>query len=208
MDSLQFQKAEFADSRPVCAGCKQPIDGSYYQYGARAICAACSEQIRAAQMMPQVSPALGRPLLFGTGAAIACSAGYAVITAVSGLEIALVAILVGYLVGRAVRIGANGAGGTALQVMAVVLTYLAITISAVPLILRQVHSPGQVTQILPLITGLALVSPFMGLTDGVSGILGLLIIGFGLMQAWRQTAARRLLALTGPFSVGQGPGSG
>src|ERR1700674_528152 len=98
MDSLQFQKAEFADPRPVCAGCKNPIEGSYYQYGGRAICVACSEHIRLAQMqMPQEAPSLGRPLLFGTGAAIVCSAGYAVITLLSGLELALIAILVGYL---------------------------------------------------------------------------------------------------------------
>jgi hypothetical protein len=208
MDSLQFQKAEFADSRPVCAGCKNPIEGSYYQYGGRAICAACSEHIRLAQMqMPREAPSLARPLLFGAGAAVACSAGYAVITLLSGLELALVAILVGYLVGRAVRIGANGVGGRPLQILAVALTYVSITISYVPLILRQV-SPGQIAKVLPLITGLALVSPLMNLRSGVSGILGLVIIGVGLMQAWRQTAPRRMLALTGPFTAGQGPAVG
>jgi hypothetical protein len=204
MDSLQFQKAEFADQRPVCAGCKSPIEGSYYQYGGRTICAPCSEQVRMAAMMPQAAPSLGRPLLFGAGAALACAAGYSVITGVFHIELALIAILVGYLIGRAIRIGANGVGGRPLQIMAVLLTYVSITISYVPLILRQV-SPGQIAQVLPLVTGLALVSPFMDLREGVSGIIGIVIIGVGLMQAWRQTAPRRIMALTGPFTAAQGP---
>ena len=48
MDSLQFQKAEFADQRPLCIGCKTRIDGAYYQYGGRTICDSCSAHIRAA----------------------------------------------------------------------------------------------------------------------------------------------------------------
>lgn len=157
--------------------------------------------------MPHAAPSLSRPLLFGTGAAIVCSAGYAVITLLSGLELALIAILVGYLVGRAVRLGANGVGGRPFQIMAVVLTYLSITISYVPLILRQV-SPGQLLQVLPTITGLALISPFLSLQNPVSGILGLVIIGVGLLQAWRQTAPRRIMILTGPFPAPQGPAVG
>jgi hypothetical protein len=208
MDSLQFQKAEFADSRPVCAGCKNPIEGAYYQYGGRAICAACSEHVRAAALMPQVAPSLAKPLLYGAGAAMVCSAAYAVITMVTGLELALIAILVGYLVGRAVRIGANGAGARPLQIMAVALTYLSITMSItlsyVPSMLHQV-SPGKIAQVLPTIAWFALISPLTNLRSGVSAILEVVIIGVGLMQAWRQTAPRRVMTLTGPFTASQGP---
>ncbi len=205
MDSLQFQKAEFADQRPVCAGCKNPIDGSYYQYGGRAICESCSTHIRAAQTMPPVNPPLARPLLFGAGAALVCSAGYALVTfLLHGAEIGLIAIVVGYLIGRAVRIGANGAGARPLQIMAVVLTYLSITLSYVPLILRQVE-PGHIMEVLPTVAWLALTSPVMSLRAGVNGILGIIILGVGLLQAWRLTAPRRLMPLTGPYTAPQGP---
>src|SRR5712692_7060009 len=106
MDNLQFQKAEFADERPKCALCKAAVEGSYYQYAGHTICASCGERVRTVQQPPDNAHVV-RGLLFGAGAAAVCSVGYAVITAVSGLELALVAILVGYLVGRAVRIGTN-----------------------------------------------------------------------------------------------------
>jgi hypothetical protein len=204
MDSLQFQKAEFADQRPVCAGCKAPIDGFYYQYAGRTICEPCSAQIRATQESPPAPIPLARPLLFGAGAAIACSAAYAAITALlRGAQIGIIAIVVGYLVGRAIRIGANGVGGRPLQIMAVVLTYLSITSSYVLLILRQVPS-GEIAKFLPTLAGLALASPFLNLQNPVSGILGIIIIAVGLGQAWRLTAERRLLPLRGPFRIDQG----
>jgi hypothetical protein len=129
--------------------------------------------------------------------------GYAAITAVSGLELALVAILVGYLVGRAVRIGSNGLGGRRCQVLAVALTYLAITGSYFilsfrdPEVSQTLHSPLGVI----IMMGIALASPLLGLAGGLGGILGLVIILVGLAQAWRLTA-RDPRVLAGPYTVG------
>src|SRR5437763_714545 len=198
MDDLQFQKAEFQDNRPACAVCKRAVESSYYQYAGHMICSSCGERVRAGQQEPANAHVL-RGLAYGVGAALACSVGYAAITALSGLEIALVAILVGYLVGRAVRIGSSGLGGRRCQVLAVALTYLSITGSYMLLALRE---PG--AEALRNVGGavvmmaIALASPLLGLAGGLSGILGLAIIVFGLMQAWRQTA-RDPRMLTGPF---------
>ena len=56
----------------------------------------------------------------------------------TGYEIALVAILVGFIVGKAVRAGSGGGGGRAYQVLAVALTYCSIVSSYVPRILDEV----------------------------------------------------------------------
>jgi hypothetical protein len=191
----------------VCAGCKNPIEGSYYQYGGRAICESCSAQVRRAAMMPQATPSLGRPLLFGAGAALACSVVYAIVTILlRGTEIGNIAVVAtGYLVGRAVRSGANGAGARSLQILAVVLTYLFMPMIYIFLLLyRFSNAPAQLMQLLPRITGLALAAPLMNLRDGASGILGIIIVGVGLLQAWRMTAPRRIMPLAGPFPA-QGP---
>ena len=205
MDELQFQKAEFQDDRPRCPACKGAIDGSYYQYAGHIICVPCGERVRARQQQQPANAIVLRGLAFGAGAAAACSVGYAAITALSGLEIALVAILVGYLVGRAVRIGSKGLGGRRCQILAVALTYLSITGSYLILALREPGSDavrylGGVVMML----GIALASPFLGLAGGLGGILGLAIIFFGLAQAWRQNAGDPRV-LTGPFALGDLP---
>ena len=51
--------------------------------------------------------------------------------------------------------------------------------------------------------GIALISPFLGLTAGVGGIIGIAIIFFGLMQAWKQTAGSPHV-LAGPFTLNVG----
>src|SRR5579863_561356 len=142
MDSLQFQKAEYADPRPKCLQCQSAIENTYYHLAGRTICPRCAEITRAAQGRP-ANTAVMRGMLYGLGAAAACSAGYAVITMTTGIQLALIAILVGYLVGRAVRIGSGGLGGLRCQIIAVVLTYLAITTSYVPLIIQAIRQQAK-----------------------------------------------------------------
>lgn len=202
MDSLQFQKAEFADSTPNCSACKVSIKGPYYQLAAQKICAACAELARINQQRPPNSAVL-RGTIFGAGMAAVCSAGYAAIVMVTGMELALVAIAVGFMVGRAVRRGSDGLGGRRCQAAAVVLTYLAITMSYIPLMVRDA-AVKDVTAAAYM--AVALFYPLLALTDGVSGILGIVIIAFGLMQAWKQTA-RDPRVITGPFTLEEGTSS-
>jgi hypothetical protein len=48
-----------------------------------------------------------------------------------GVEIGIIAIAVGYMVGKAVRAGSRGLGGRPQQILAVLLTYFSITTSYV-----------------------------------------------------------------------------
>jgi hypothetical protein len=75
--------------------------------------------------------------MYGLGAALAGCALYATVAIVTGLEIGLIAIVVGFMVGKAIRRGSNGLGGRPRQVMAVVLTYFAITTSYIPVFIHQ-----------------------------------------------------------------------
>ena len=60
--------------------------------------------------------------IFGLGAALAGAAIYYAVIAITHFEIGLVAILIGYMVGYAVRKGAGGRGGLRFQILAALLT--------------------------------------------------------------------------------------
>jgi hypothetical protein len=74
-----------------------------------------------------------RAALFGFLGAIVGAAVYYAVLAITGWEIALVAILIGYIVGWSVRRGARGHGGRRLQLMAAGLTYFAVGLAYVPI---------------------------------------------------------------------------
>jgi hypothetical protein len=58
------------------------------------------------------------------------------VLAATGREVILVVLVVGFMVGKAVRIGARGRGGRRYQWLAVGLTYLAIATTYVPFVLK------------------------------------------------------------------------
>jgi hypothetical protein len=74
-----------------------------------------------------------RGMLFGIGAAIVGMAGYAGFTILTGLYIGYVSLAVGWLVGKAIMFGSKGVGGRRYQIAAVILTYAAVSLAAVPI---------------------------------------------------------------------------
>ena len=74
-----------------------------------------------------------RGMLFGVGAAIVGMAGYAGFTILTGLYIGYVSLAVGWLVGKAIMLGSKGIGGRRYQIAAVILTYAAVSLAAVPI---------------------------------------------------------------------------
>ena len=227
---LQFQHAEpiaEGSAGPVCVVCKQAVVGSYYQArGEQVVCPLCAERIRAGlQAAPPIS--LLRAALYGGGAALAGCALYAAVAIVLHAEIGLIAILVGWMVGKAIRHASNGHGGRRQQILAVLLTYFAITTSYIPVILYHAATNPRVAQRGQALTTdapassdgpvtarprmsfgtatlfllvLTAVAPFLSLTSGVSAWISLFIIFIGLQYAWKLTA-RREIVLTGPFQT-------
>jgi hypothetical protein len=99
-------------------------------------CAACGE--RAQHELPQDSHALFiRGLIFGIGAAILGLVLYATFEIATGLIIGYVSLAVGYIVGKGIKMGSQGAGGRKYQITAAVLTYAAVSLAAVPVAISQ-----------------------------------------------------------------------
>jgi hypothetical protein len=74
-----------------------------------------------------------RAVLFGVGAAVLGLVLYTTFGILIGVVAGYLSLGVGYLVGKAMMMGSGGVGGRRYQVTAVLLTYAAVTLSAVPI---------------------------------------------------------------------------
>jgi hypothetical protein len=120
----------------------------------------------------------------GALAALLGAVIYAVFVGVTGWSIGYLAILVGYMVGKAMIIGSEERGGTEYQVTAVALSYLAVAIAHVMLLwqLANVTSPL-------ILAKYALMFPVVKFaTTPGSAMIGLVILFVGMRAAWRMTS--------------------
>ncbi len=271
---LQFDRAEFgeeATASPLqCTACNQAIAGVYYEINGAVACEGCQAKARA---LRTGGSALARAVwatIFGTVAGAAGAGIYYGISALTGYEFGLIAILVGFMVGFAVNFGSQQRGGWFYQLLAVGLTYCSIVSTYVPMIVQEmgdvalvepagavapesqehppaandapdelfaedtgpdpetppdaadtalaedsepaaipraepeaaeeleaIEMPGVVFWIFVVV--FAFVAPFLA---GFENILGILIIGFGLWQAW-QLNRKRPFEVSGPFQVAE-----
>lgn len=211
--------APLAPAATACAICGQPIDRAYYTVNGQVACTTCRNQV--------LNGLQARPGLRGwlTSVGIGSAAGFVgafvwwAVRRFASLEIGLIAIGIGHFVGLGVRRGSGGRGGRGFQLLAVVLTYFWITANYVPDVMQAFMARGsavavagedaardgeaaatgpiEVAVALVLLFGVALAAPFL---DGADNIIGLIIIAFGLYQAWKLNAAGQV-AVEGPFRL-------
>ena len=134
----QFGVAEYpsASGKDICKSCNQPVAGRYYRINGSLVCERCKEQLDS-QLPKDSRSAFVRGLIFGVGGAILGLILYSAFGIITGLEIGYISLAVGYIVGKAMRMGSRGIGGRRYQVMAVILTYAAVSMSAIPIGISQ-----------------------------------------------------------------------
>jgi len=138
-DTLQFDRAEptAGTSEWSCAMCGNPLVHQYYDANGKSLCDGCHLRLQSALSAKPGPRGFFKALAAGLGAGVLGAVIYYVVRATTGYELSLIAIVVGWLVGKGVRWGTGGRGGRAYQVLAVVLTYLSIVSSYIPLIFQQ-----------------------------------------------------------------------
>jgi hypothetical protein len=206
-DDLQFEIAEPAPSATpaavatparTCVVCRRPIASTYYSVSGKIICPICCEKIQAA---PAGNPASRfiKATLMGIGAGVVGAIIWFAILEVSNYEIGLVAVLVGYMVGKSVRKGSGGRGGPAYQILAVTITYLSVAAVHLTRALELAYKdPAGLSQVDPIRAfTFAITSP---ITIGVKNPISLLIFIFAIWQAWKISAGRKL-NITGPYQI-------
>jgi len=237
-EGLRFDEPASGAGAPTCAQCQAAIADAYYEVNGHVVCPGCKTALERSPTGSGTSRLL-RATAFGLGGAIVGAGIYYAILAVTGYEIGLVAIAVGWLVGRGVQKGSHGTGGWAYQTLAVGLTYLAIVSTYVPFIVKAATadeaklsaaapapaagtdsvsvsvtagtadsaaatiSAGELAVGVVALLALAAAAPFLA---GFENVLGILIIGFALYQAW-QMNRRVPMTINGPYAVGRGSGA-
>jgi hypothetical protein len=133
--SLDFTRAQFSDGPPpptTCAACNQPLTHEYFQVNGEVTCRTCRD---AAEAELESGSAFRRFIfatVLGIGAGFVGCAIYWLVGWLTGYEFGLIAIVVGFLVGTAVRKGSSRRGGLPYQLLAVGLTYAAIAGTTIP----------------------------------------------------------------------------
>jgi hypothetical protein len=201
MGTPQFQKAEYAGTRggDRCKICGAALGAEYWRVGTSMACAACAEKAKSA--LPQDShAAFTRGILYGIGGAIVGLVIYATFTILTGIILGYVSLAVGWIVGKSIRMGSNNMAGRRYQIAAVILTYLAVSLAAIPIALRNYHlGPLTGQQLLNLaLWGIA--SPFLEFSRVSFGaLISLFILAIGMRIAWQITGAPSLPPVGGPF---------
>ena len=224
---LQFDKADFGtEAARRCTHCRKTVGDAYFTAGNHITCEACARGLGSSGSAADLLRALG----YGAGAAVLGTLIWLLVMKILDAELGLVAIAVGLLVGLAVRKGARGRGGPKYQAIAMVLTYVSITSSYVPFVIKGVTekgndaadekkngaaatsepappapseplSAGQLVLGVIVIFGIAFAAPFLA---GASNVMGFFIIGIALYEAWK---INRRVPVLGPFRIGTATGA-
>ena len=254
---LQFDSAAPHAGTPVatCGSCSEPIRSVYYEINANVVCSRCRGKLESLLSSTGRVRRFRRALGFGLGTAIAGSVFYYGFREVTGIDFGLVAVLVGFMVGKAVFVGGDRRGGRRYQVLAVVLTYFAIASTYVPMVFKEggkhvtaavdsakaasrsgsslagaaiadsnteaagdstlteatsaasPHAAGKVKEeklgfgkILLAFVGMVLFTAALPILVGMSSIISVVILFFGLIQAWRMNRAVEV-SVTGPYRI-------
>jgi hypothetical protein len=209
--SMHFDTAEFASADSLkqelsCTACRRPLieTEAYFEVGGQKMCPACKDAAIAVRTGSGAA-AFFRAWLYGAIAGIAGCGLYYAVLALTGYQVGLIAIVVGLMVGIAVRNGSRYRGGWVYQGMAMIITYGSIVTSFVPEIVSELNkAQGEQLQN-PVLQVIAIVfawvfswfAPFLGLPQN---LIGCLIIGFGVYEAWKLNQ-RVPLVIVGPYAV-------
>jgi hypothetical protein len=225
---LQFDRADFdgsASASAPCAACGQTIWGVYYAANGKVLCERCKTALDQSANQGSSAGRFLRAAGYGLGAGAVGSGIWYAVRAATGYEVGIIAVAVGFMVGAAVRKGSNGRGGWRYQALAMFLTYASIVSAYVPDIVAEIRKRGEAKAVAAASAGpageapkpsglghglmglavavvflfaLAFAAPFLG---GVQNIMGIVIIGIGVYEAWKLNK-RQVLEITGPHQVG------
>ena len=242
VETDQPQSAAPPSEGLACKACGRPIRTEYFSWNGAPLCETCKTTLETSRETASRWSTFGRAVAFGIGATIAGAILYYAVLAITKLEIGLIAIVIGYMVGYSVRRGSRGWGGRRFQVLALVLTYYAVGLAYFPIVIQSAResattktataSPSAQPSVSPAATsvdaagapltpqrigalaaiaGVGVVLAFCAALPVLSvigsfpsGLISAAIIGFGMRQAWRMTAAPPI-EVTGPYKLGAPP---
>jgi len=231
---LQFDRAEptGGPAGSTCGACSRSISDTYFEVNGQVLCPSCRNIVEDQWKRGGSAGRFGKALGLGLLAMVACSIAWYAVLKLTNSQWGILAVVVGLVVGSAIKKGSNGRGGWRYQTLAIFLTYTAIVSSYVPFIIEgirersaqvsdettasqdslvKVESEKAAVTEPPSAGAFALGVVFLlGLLyatpflAGLENAIGILIIGFALYEAWKLNKKAEL-RITGPYQVGAGP---
>lgn len=212
---LNLERAEFepqeaselaAPPAPLaCMLCQVRIVDRYFEVNGRCVCPRCRERLD----RDRENGAPGAPVrafLLGAGGGVLGSLLYYAVVVITKLELGIIAIVVGILVGKGVRRGAGLHRHWLYPALGLGLTYLAIVSTYVPEVTRALEAnPDLQGQPVALAQSLMLacILPFLMLFE--LEIWGPIILAIGLWEGFHYSKAPAL-SVTGPHHAGRASG--
>lgn len=120
-----------------CEKCKRVLLKVYYEVNGKVQCETCVEMRKRELAARTPTKRFVRATLWGSGVGLICTFVYYGISALTGFEFGLIAIIVGLAVGLAVRHGSDEQGGWVYQALAIFLTYTSIALTYSPAIVKE-----------------------------------------------------------------------
>lgn len=199
-EPLRFDSAAPAAPTAVnCTQCRAPIENAYFEIDGLVVCPACRDRIESARQEGTSAGRFLRAAVFGVAAAVPGWFLYYAIARFANLELSLISILIGYMVGRAVFTGSRERGGWRYQALAMGITYCAIVSTYMPFIIAEL---GRSASSAPSFVAAFVIAAAYPILAGIGNIIGWFIIGVALYEAWRLN--RKVThAVTGPYRLGQ-----
>lgn len=114
-EPLDFHAPVPGEAAVTCVACKQPIADQYWSAGEAVLCELCKTAVEQGQQgAPDVvsrAARFTRAVILGSAAMLLGAGVWYAVARLANLEVGLIAILLGFLVGRAVFIGWAAAAG-------------------------------------------------------------------------------------------------
>ena len=182
-----------------CRSCRVRIDGEYFTVNQQPLCPSCRERVVRGLVLAGGS--FSRALGFGVLAAAAGAALYYAVAALTGYELGIIAIVVGVVVGKAVRRGAGTLSHWSYRALGLGLTWASISATYLPPILESMRASTADAKAVIMAFVFALFVPIL---LGAKGeIMSVIILAIGLWEGWRFSAAP-VISVEGPFRIGAG----
>jgi hypothetical protein len=208
------------------------LQDAYYVANGHIVCDKCRRSVEADWNRGGAAGRFGKALVLGILATIACSVVWYLVLKATDSQWGILAVVVGLVVGGAVRKGSNGRGGWRYQTLAIFLTYTAIVTSYIPIIIEgmrersaevtKASTPNKAQPVRPVadstvstanastttgkigplgfVIGILVLLAILYATPFFTGLIGILIVGFALYEAWKLNR-RAELRVSGPHHV-------
>ena len=137
-NALQFDHVEYAGAEPAatCRVCKQPMQQAYYEVNGQPFCERCHAQLQSALAGGSPLRRFIRATIYGSAAGLLGAGIYYGVREATNIEFGIIAILVGLIIGKAVKKGSDARGGWFYQGLAIFLTYTAIVLTYIPPLMK------------------------------------------------------------------------